>query len=64
MKKNVRKLRLHRETLLSLTDPNLGIAVGGVSQGTGCCGDPTLAATNCVACNATDTCTFCSNRCQ
>jgi|GraSoiStandDraft_8_1057269.scaffolds.fasta_scaffold476398_1 hypothetical protein len=64
MKKSTRKLRLHRETLLSLNDPNLQVAVGGASAGTGCCGDPTLAGTNCTSCNWTDTCTNCSNRCQ
>ena len=64
MKRNAKRLHLHRETLLSLNDPNLQAAVGGASAGTGCCGDPTLAATNCLACNQTDTCTICSNRCQ
>jgi len=57
MKKGIKKLRLHRETLLSLTEKGLGIAVGGVSIGTHC-------GTNCVdGCDRTDTCTQCSRVC-
>ncbi|MFL6234307.1 MAG: hypothetical protein ACJ76N_14320 [Thermoanaerobaculia bacterium] len=57
MKKGVKKLRLHRETLRSLTDRSLGTAAGGVSVGTFC-------ATECVdGCVRTDTCTQCSRVC-
>jgi hypothetical protein len=55
MKKSVKKLRLHRETLRNLTDEGLGVAVGGVSLGTRC-------ATECDGC--TDTCTLCSKTCK
>lgn len=56
MKKGIKKLRLHRETLLSLTD--LGIAVGGITDNTRC-------GTQCIdGCDRTDnTCTQCSNLC-
>jgi hypothetical protein len=58
MKKGIKKLRLHRETLRSLTERSLGLAAGGLSEGTGC-------ATNCVdGCIRTDTCTQCSNTCK
>jgi len=57
MKKGIKKLRLHRETLLSLTEGNLGKAVGGVTA------DPSACGTNCQICNRTDTCTHCSNTC-
>jgi len=56
MKKGIKKLRLHRETLLSLTERNLGIAVGGVTAGTRC-------GTECDGCDRTDTCTQCSKTC-
>jgi hypothetical protein len=55
MQKRVKKLRLHRETLLSLTD--LTKAVGGVTA------DPSACGTNCTICDRTDTCTRCSNTC-
>ena len=57
MKKGMKKLRLHRETLLSLNEASLGKAVGGVTA------DPTRCGTNCALCNVTDTCTHCSNTC-
>lgn len=58
MKKKFKKLSLSRETLLGLNDPDLTAAVGGATN------DPTVCGTNCFACNRTDTCTLCSNRCQ
>jgi len=58
MKKQVRKLRLSRETLLSLNDPDLTAVAGAATA------DPTACGTNCTTCNRTDTCTLCSNRCQ
>ena len=58
MKKQVRKLRLNRETLLSLNDPDLTAVAGAATL------DPSVCGTNCAACNRTDTCTLCSNRCQ
>ena len=57
MKKSVKKLRLHRETLLSLTEPSLGKVVGGATL------DPTRCGTNCQLCDVTDTCHRCSNTC-
>lgn len=56
MKKGVRKLRLHRETLRRLTDWSLGTVAGGVSLGTRC-------TTGCDTCDRTDTCTQCSTTC-
>ena len=64
MKKGMKKLQLNRETLSIMNNPNLKIVVGGVSQGTACCTDPTLCATNCTACGITDTCTQRSNCCM
>jgi hypothetical protein len=58
MKKQARKLRLSRETLLGLNDPELTTAVGAATL------DPSACGTNCTVCNHTDTCTLCSNRCQ
>jgi len=58
MKKGVKKLRLHRETLLHLNEGNLSKAVGGVTL------DPTNCGTQCATCNRTDTCTQCSNTCK
>ncbi|MFL6234306.1 MAG: hypothetical protein ACJ76N_14315 [Thermoanaerobaculia bacterium] len=57
MKKGVKKLRLHRETLRRLTDRSLGAAVGGITLGTRC-------GTECDTCDRTDTCTQCSNTCK
>ena len=54
MKKGVKKLRLHRETLINLTEEGLGTALGGLSAGTRC-------ATDCDGC--TDTRTQCSRVC-
>jgi hypothetical protein len=56
MKKGVKKLRLHRETLRRLTDRSLGAAVGGITLGTRC-------GTECDTCDRTDTCTQCSRVC-
>jgi hypothetical protein len=56
MKRNARKLRLHRETLLSLNDPNLRVAMGAATAGTGCC-SAILCSSHCDTCNQTDTCT-------
>jgi len=58
MKKQARKLRLNRETLLGLNDPELAGAVGAATA------DPSICGTNCTTCDRTDTCTLCSNRCQ
>ncbi|MFL6263405.1 MAG: hypothetical protein ACJ76Y_27235 [Thermoanaerobaculia bacterium] len=55
MRKGVKKLRLHRETLRTLTGKSLEIVAGGISTGTRC-------ATECDGC--TDTCTQCSNTCK
>jgi hypothetical protein len=63
MKKGMKKLQLSRETLSILNTPGLRVVVGGVSAGTFCCTDPTLCATNCPACDLTDTRTRCSNCC-
>lgn len=56
MKKSIKKLRLHRETLRSLTDRSLEKAAGGVSDA------GTLCASDCGTC--TDTCTQCSKTCK
>ena len=62
MKRDAKKLRLNRETLLALNDPNLRAVAGGIS--TACDTDPTLCATNCAACEGwTDTCRRCSGTC-
>jgi hypothetical protein len=49
MKKTVKKLTLHRETLRSLAD--LRPVVGGATAKTVCA---TACVTNCLACNFTD----------
>jgi hypothetical protein len=56
MKKGMKKLRLHRETLLNLNE-SLSNVVGGATL------DPTNCGTQCATCNRTDTCTHCSNTC-
>jgi hypothetical protein len=63
MKKSAKKLHLSRETLRSLSEPNLRNAAGGATGTSFCCTDPTNCATNCTSCDLTDTCTHCSAVC-
>ncbi len=57
MKKNLKKLALHRETLHALEGGALQAAVGGVSLNT--CGSPCTAACTVYPCYApSDNCSF------
>ncbi len=57
MKKNLKKLALHRETLRSLEEGAIQVAVGGVSART--CGSPCSATCTVAPCAApSDACSF------
>jgi hypothetical protein len=57
MKKSVKKLTLHRETLRSLEESTIQAAVGGTTART--CGSPCSAACSVYPCvEASDACSF------